>query len=72
VRLQGILYPKQCIVPFLSVDRKQASLQELTNPSDRICSRPHREVCGGPTYELGQILGEPARTGLQESAGPRV
>jgi hypothetical protein len=72
VRLQGSLYPKQHSAPCLSADHRKASSQEPINPSDQICSRPRREVRGGPTYELGQILGGPARTGLQGSAGPRV
>jgi hypothetical protein len=67
-RLQGSLYIEWRSAPCLSVDRRQASSQEPTDPSDHICSRPHREVSGGPTYELGQVLGEPARTGLQGSA----
>jgi hypothetical protein len=62
--LQGSLYLEWCSAPFLSVDRRKDSLQEPTDPSNWICSRPHREVHGGPTYELGQILSEPARTGL--------
>jgi hypothetical protein len=71
-RLQGSLYLERCNAPFLSVDRRKAILQELTKPSNRICSRPRKEVRKGPTYELGQILGEPTRTRLQGSAGPGV
>jgi hypothetical protein len=37
-------------------------MQELTHPSDWFCSRPHREVHGGPTNELGAVPSEPIRT----------
>jgi hypothetical protein len=52
-------------VPCLLVDRRQASSQEPTDPSNGIRSRPRREVCGGTTDELGEVPHELARTRLQ-------
>jgi hypothetical protein len=72
VRLQGSLYPEWRSAPSLSTDRREISSQEPAHPSNRICSRPRREVRGGPTHELGEVLGEPVRTGLQGSARPRI
>jgi hypothetical protein len=48
----------------MSADRMQSSSQELTYPSDWIRSRPCRKVCGGPTDELGTLLGKPTRSRL--------
>jgi hypothetical protein len=72
VRLQGSVYPEWRNAPFLPADRRQASLQEPTNPSNWICSRPRREVHEGTIDELGEVLGERARTRLQGSARPRI
>jgi hypothetical protein len=72
VRIQGSLYPEWHSVPSLSTDRREISSQELAHPSNRICSRPRREVRGGPTHELGEVLGELVRTGLQGSERPRI
>jgi hypothetical protein len=72
VRLQGSLYPEWRSAPFLSVDRRQASSQEPTDPSNWIRSRPRREVRGGTTNELGEVPHEPTRTRLQGSARSRI
>jgi hypothetical protein len=71
-RLQGSLYPEWCSAPILSTNHREISSQELAHPSNRICSRPHKEVRGGPTHELGEVIGELVRTGLQGSARPRI
>jgi hypothetical protein len=72
VRLQGSLYPEWCNALSLSTDRREISSQESTHPSNRICSRPRREVRGGPTHELGEVLGELVIIGLQGSTRPRI
>jgi hypothetical protein len=64
MRLQGSFYLEQCCVPCLSVDHKKVSPQEPTHPSDWLCSRPRRKVCGGPTNELGEVPCEQYGTGL--------
>jgi hypothetical protein len=51
-------------VPFMSADRRKASSQEPTDPSNWIRSRPHREVRGGTTDELGEVPHEPNGTRL--------
>jgi hypothetical protein len=56
MRLQGSLYPERRSAPSLSTDRREISLQEPAHPSNQICSRPRREVRGGPTHELGKYL----------------
>jgi hypothetical protein len=72
VRLQGILYLERCSVPSLSIDHKKVSLQELTHPSEWICSRPRSKVRRGPTNELGEVPHKPTGAGLQGSTGPRI
>jgi hypothetical protein len=62
MRLQGRFYPEQLSVPHLSIDRKKVSSQEPTHLSHWFCSRPRREVCGGPTNELGKVPSEQIRT----------
>jgi hypothetical protein len=64
VRLLGSLYLERRSAPCLLADCMQASLQESTDPSNSIRSRPLREVHEGPTDELGEVLSEPARTRL--------
>jgi hypothetical protein len=71
-RIQGRLYLEQCSAPILSTDGREISAQELADPSNQICIRPCREVHRGPTHELGEVLGEPIRNGLQRSAIPRI
>jgi hypothetical protein len=71
-RLQGSLYPEWCSAPRLSTDRREISSQKLAHPSNWIFSRPRREVRRGPTHELGEVLGEIVRTGLQRSTRPRI
>jgi hypothetical protein len=72
VRLKIHLHRECHSAPHLLDDHRKSSSQEPTNPSNWIHSRPRKEVRGGPTYELDQILGEPSRNGLQGSAGPRA
>jgi hypothetical protein len=64
MRLQGCLYSEWRSAPRLSDDCREVSMQELAHPSDWFCSRPPREVRGGPKNELGEVLGEPIRTRL--------
>ena len=59
-------------MPCLLVDRRQASSQEPTDPSNGIRSRPRREVRRGTTDELGEVPHELARTRLQGSAGSGI
>jgi hypothetical protein len=62
MRLQGSFCIERHNVPRLSDDCREVSTQESTHPCDWFCSRPHREVCEGPTNELGTVPGEPIRT----------
>jgi hypothetical protein len=62
VRLQGRLYSEWNSAPRLSDDCREVSTQEPTHPSDWFCSRPPRELSGGPTNELGKVPGETIRT----------
>ena len=72
VRLQGSFYPERRSVPFLSIDHRKVSMKEPTHPSHQFCSQPRREVCGGPTNELGVVPGEPIRNRLQRSPGLKL
>jgi hypothetical protein len=72
VRLQGSLYPERRSVPCLSADRRQDSLQEPTDSSNLIRSRPRKEVREGATHELGEVPCKPTGTRLQGSARPRT
>jgi hypothetical protein len=59
-------------VPFLSVDCREVSKKEPTNPSHQFCSRRHQEVYERHLDELGEVPGEPVGTRLQRSIGSRI
>jgi hypothetical protein len=64
VRLQGSFYPEWHNAPFLSIDCREISAKEPTHPSHQFCIRPRREVHERPSYELGEVPGEPVGTRL--------